>query len=181
MVMRKLTHGKNRSITMKKNILTLAAQLFVTALLVACSTNDDIADNNTQEQTGKKTYNVMVMACKGSNNTTRALSLDGSTLNATWKVGEEVTVYKGETLLGTLTAQSNGTSTTLKGTLIGDIAVSDALTLKFLSPDYSGQDGTLEYIATHCDYATATVEVTSVTDTNVSICIQPRGRCEFIR
>ena len=38
----------------------------------------------------------------------------------------------------------------------------DVLTLKFLSPNYDSQAGTLEYIATHCDYATASVTVTGV-------------------
>ena len=116
------------------------------------------------------TYSVSIDASKGADS--KALTLEGNTLNATWAIGEAVTVYnetKGEALTGTLTARSAGASTTLKGELSGSkgIAVGDELTLKFLSPNYSSQDGTLEYIAANCDYATASVSVTSVNGTDI--------------
>ena len=111
----------------------------------------------TQEQAGDvKTYSMSVIAGKGDAGT-KALSLDGKTLSATWAEGEEVDVYKDETLLGTLAAQSSGPSTRLAGSITGNVETGDELTLKFLSPDYENQEGTLEYISTHCDYATATV------------------------
>ena len=101
---------------------------------------------------------------------TKALNLDETTLNATWAVGDEVTVYKGENLLGTLTAQTAGSNTTLNGTLTGTVAVDDVLTLKFLSPDYASQDGTLtgfdHSIDKVCDYAVATVTVKAVDGSN---------------
>jgi len=147
-----------------KDNYSLAVALMAATTFAACSGSDDIIDDNMQQSTVQKTYTLTVTASKGGDAMTRALSLDGSTLNATWTAGDEVAVYKGETSLGTLTAQAAGTNTTLTGTLTGDIAVSDVLTLKFLSPDYDGQDGTLDYIATHCDYATADVEVASVAD-----------------
>ncbi|MBQ9462403.1 MAG: hypothetical protein IJU68_01950 [Bacteroidales bacterium] len=40
--------------------------------------------------------------------------------------------------------------------------------MKFPSPDYTTQDGTLEYIATHCDYAEATVTIASINDGNIT-------------
>ena len=112
-------------------------------------------------------YTLSVTAGKGGVDT-KALNLDETTLHALWAVGDEVTVYKGENLLGTLTAQTAGSNTTLNGTLTGTIAVNDVLTLKFLSPDYASQDGTLAYIAAHCDYSTAEVTVNSISGGNIS-------------
>ena len=127
--------------------------------------------NTTVEQSSTVfTYSVSIDASKGADS--KALTLEGNTLNATWAIGEAVTVYnetKGEALTGTLIAQSSGASTTLKGDLTGSkgIAEGDALTLKFLSPNYSSQDGTLEHIAANCDYATASVTVTSVNGSDI--------------
>ena len=128
-------------------------------------------ENQPEEQTPEEqpstefTYSFSIDASKGPES--KALALVGNTLNATWAEGEEVTVYNEttkEALYGTLLAQSPGASTTLKGELYSSkgIHVNDVLTLKFLSPEYNNQEGTLEYIAAHCDYATASVTVTSV-------------------
>ena len=121
-------------------------------------------------------YTMTVNASKGSDaadsrTATRALSLEGTTLNAAWAEGEKVTVYnvtKKADLNGTLKAQTSGASTTLKGSLTGTIENGDQLKLKFLGPNYNTQDGTLNYIATNCDYAEATVTVASVTDGNIT-------------
>ena len=136
----------------------------VIGLLTAFSCSKEGAEEPVQA-TGA--YTLSVTAGKGGVDT-KALTLDGTTLNATWAVGDEVTVYKGENLLGTLTAQTAGSNTTLNGTLTGTIAVDDVLTLKFLSSDYASQDGTLEYIAAHCDYSTAEVTVNSISGGNIS-------------
>ena len=148
------------------------------ALLAIFSCNKEIEPvevqpegNTPVEQTSTVfTYSVSIDASKGADG--KALTLEGTTLSATWAIGEAVTVYnetKGEALTGTLIAQSSGASTTLKGELTGSkgIAEGDALTLKFLSPNYSSQDGTLEYIAANCDYATASVTVTSVNGSDI--------------
>ena len=115
-----------------------------------------------------KTYTLTVTAGKGERPDTKVLGFDGTTLKATWAIGEEVSVYKGEDLLGTLSAGSAGTKTTLSGSVSGDLSVDDVLTLRFLSPDYASQEGTLDYIAAHCDYAVADVTVTSVVGTTVT-------------
>lgn len=127
------------------------------SLIAVCSCGKEIEpevqpDGNIQVEQPSSTvftYSVRIDASKGADS--KALTLEGNTLNATWAIGEAVTVYnetKGEALTGTLIAQSAGASTMLQGELSGSqgIAVGDELTLKFLSPNYSNQDGTLEYI-----------------------------------
>ena len=141
------------------NIVMLAAMAVAGAAFVSC-------EKENTPVSGQFTMTVEASMPSGGN--AKALSLDGHTLHATWAVGEEVTVYNGDTPLGTLTAQSAGSSTTLRGTLEGTIAVDDVLTLKFLSPDYASQGGTLEYIAEHCDYAEATVTVSGISGGNIT-------------
>ncbi len=153
--------------------LSLAALLMVGAAMAftACSDDDNIIIEQPVNLTKPEVYTMTVQATKGDAATTRALSLDGNILSATWAEGEEVTVYnetKKEELTGTLKAQSPGASTTLKGEISGSIDVDDVLTLKFLSPNYDSQAGTLEYIAAHCDYATASVTVTGVDGGDIS-------------
>ncbi len=145
-------------------MMMIAAMVVAGAAMTSCQKEEAI--------TGK--FNMTVKATKGGGNT-KALSLDGSTLNATWTVGERVTVHndtKNADIEGYLEAQSAGSSTTLGGTLTGTVAEGDELTLKFCSPNYSTQDGTLTGNATSidkvCDYATATVTVTSVGNGKIS-------------
>ena len=164
-----------------KNVSLMAftvIALIASTTFVACSNDDSIIEN--QQPAGAQTYTMTINATKGSDDAnvkanTRALSLDEMTsphtLNATWAVGEAVTVYnvtKSADLSGTLTAQYDGESTTLKGELTGTIENGDVLKLKFLSPDYSTQEGTLEYIAANCDYAEANVTVTDASTPSVT-------------
>ena len=164
------------------DIRTMAALLMASATLAACSSEDNITDEQPVQPTGQ-VYTMTVSASKGGDDadsraTTRALSLggvDNKTLNAAWAEGERVTVYnvtRSTDLGGTLVAQASGASTTLKGELTGTVAKGDQLTLKFLSPDYNTQDGTQTGSATSidrvCDYAEATVTVASVADGNIT-------------
>ena len=142
------------------------------SIMGGCTKNDN---NNPQEPAKVQKYHMVVNADKAqdhpANTPRRVLGLDGTTVNASWAVGEEVTVYnvtKNTAISGVLTAQSSGARTTLSGDLTGIIEPSDILTLKFLSPDYTGQDGTLEYISAHCDYAEASVTVASVSGGNIT-------------
>ena len=101
-----------------------------------------------EEATQAKVYTLAVHAEKGDAETKALdLSSDGKTLTASWKEGEEVDVYKGDVKIGTLVAQSAGTTTTLKGTITETLALGDQLALRFCSPNYNNQGGTL-YI--HC-------------------------------
>ena len=136
----------------------------VAALLLAGISTIVSCTKDDEQPVEGKTYHMTVTASKGGDNA-KALTVDGTTISATWAEGETVTVYnvtKSADLTGTLAAQSSGASTTLKGTLTGTIEAGDKLLLKFCSPDYAMQDGTLAYIASHCDYAEATVTVASV-------------------
>ena len=165
---------------MTKNILSLAALLIVSATFVACTNDDNIIDEP-QQPAATGTYTMTVNAQKGGDDaTTRALALDGKTLNASWAVGEEVTVYnntKKAQLDGTLKAQSDGSSTTLKGSLTGTIENGDELILHFNSANYASQSGTLDYIAANCDFAEASITVSSVDGENNVI---PTSTASFV-
>ena len=150
------------------NIFMLAA---VAVAFVSCEKENTPVDG---------TFTLTVDASKEGTKGTKQLGLDGSTLNATWAAGEQVKVYNGETLLGTLTPQTTGSAhTKLSGTLEGTIAVDDVLTLKFLSPDYGSQDGTLAYIAANCDYAVATVTVSGFSG-DATKTIKTTGHANFV-
>ena len=116
---------------------------------------------------------MTVHATKGGDASTRAFSLDGSTLNATWTEGDKVEVWSsdGKTVkYGTLTAKNSGATTTLTGEIDFPTAISTGLSLqlKYLSNDYSKQTGTLDYIANNCDYATARVTVNSISGSEIT-------------
>ena len=104
-------------------LMMLAAMVVAGVAMTSCQKEEAV--------TGK--FTMSVKATKGDGNT-KALSLDGSTLNATWAEGERVTVHndtKNADLEGYLEAQSNGAETTLAGTITGTIETGDVLTLKF--------------------------------------------------
>ena len=179
---------------MTKNILSLAALLIASATFVACSNDDNIIDEQPVQPT-EQVYTMTIEATKGDASrdqsracpsfgeaqpaldevkgdgaTTRALSLDDKTLNATWATTENVYVQKGSTWAdGSLQPQADGATATLKGTLSGvTIAADDELTLQFPRSgalDYTGQVGTLADIAEKYDYATASVTVSGVSAT----------------
>ena len=155
--------------------LVMAATLFVG--MTACTKENNTIDDPTTTET-PTTYTLTVEATKGDA-ATRALTLggaEGKTLNATWTAGDEVQVYHvsnpGELTEeestspdGTLTAQSSGATTTLTGYFTGSYipAAGDVLRLRFLpNPDYTTQEGTLDFIAANCDYAFAEITVKSV-------------------
>ena len=145
---------------MKKVFYYIAALLLAGGLLLqSCERNIEpdippVPDN---------TFVMSVSASKGEIGT-KALDLTNGALKATWKAGDKVSVYnktRNKELEGFLEAQEDGAVTTLKGTITGTVEANDIFTLKFLASDYSEQDGTLAYIAAHCDYATADVTVKS--------------------
>ena len=157
----------------KTTIQTLAALLVAAVAITACSSSDDDAVPG-GSPAGSNVYTLTVEATKGNGDATiRALTLEGKTLNATWTAGDKVEVWSsdGTTVkYGTLTAQSSGSSTTLTGEMDFPPTLSTGLSLllKYLSNDYSKQTGTLDYIANHCDYATARVKVTGISGSEIT-------------
>ena len=156
---------------MKKDIKILAALLIASATFVACSSDDNIiANENQQPVIGK--YTMTINASKGDDATTRALALDGKTLNVKWAATDEVSVFPKSswlTPLGTLTAAaSDNGSTSLTGDLTTAPTAGDQLNLLFprATWDYTGQTGVLlsdaNSIEKKYDYAPANVEVASV-------------------
>ncbi len=138
------------------HIIMLTAMVVAGAAMTSCQ-KEEVA-------TGK--FTMTVNATKGGGNV-KQLTLNGSTLTASWATTENVYVQKGETWAkGSLQPQEAGTSTTLLGELSGiTIAAEDVLTLQFPrsgARDYTGQVGTLGDIAAKYDYATASVTVASV-------------------
>lgn len=115
-------------------------------------------------------YTLTISATK-MNEMTKALVEDTEhgTLWSRWTAGDVVSVYGGENLLGTLTAQSSGESTTLYGELTYPPQAGDELLLSCRTGDYGQQDGSLSTIAATCDYCTATVRVSGVSGNTVRV------------
>ena len=109
------------------------------------------------------------MTVKAGKVATKALALgEHSSISATWTEGDIIEVWTADgttTKYGTLTAESGGTaSTTFTGELDAAPKNGEELLLKYGSPDYASQDGTLtgnaKSIDKICDYALATVTAT---------------------
>ncbi len=152
------------------NIRTLSALLLAGAAFTACSSDDNIIDEQPVNPIQK--YTMTVNASKGDEGTTRALSLDGSTLNVKWAATDQVSVFPESswlTPLGTLTAAvSDNGSTSLTGDLTSAPSAGDQLNLLFprATWDYTGQTGVLlsdaNSIEKKYDYALANVTVKEV-------------------
>lgn len=140
------------------------AFMMLAAAVAACTLPEDLTPDQPETP---QTYTMTIKAAKGVD--TKALTLSGNTLTASWKKGEAVTVKEGTSVLGTLYAQSDGPTTTLSGKL-EERPTGNELTLEFnkefdpLIQDnyhaYTNQDGTIDYIAQSIDYATAKTSIT---------------------
>ncbi len=140
---------------MLKNFKTSVALFMAGASFIACSNDENDIANEMSLQQQSKTYTMTIRASKGDDVSTRALSLDGKTLNATWSAGEPVLVYQDETQVGTLYSEASETSnTTLTGS-VTNMDTSKGITFYFRrtsAPSYSSQLGTLEDIEANYDY-----------------------------
>ena len=153
MVKLKMKTGNNM-----KNIFRIIAAVISLLTVFSCTKEIDEAIDQSN-----------VLSIKASKmELTKALELNGSTLNAIWDGSEEVYVFKNDTQVGVLTPDLSTlvypekVSCTLTGPFTTVPEAGDVLTLKLTSNNYSGQDGTLDFIAGHCDYAVATLHVTGV-------------------
>ena len=139
-----------------KTIKIFCGMLAMLAFTACSSDNDESAD-------APRFYNVTLTASMGDAET-RALSVDGNVITATFAAGDKVKVVKSDgTEVGELTANTAGASTTLEGTISGTFNVNDVLTLRYRSAtaNYDGQVGTLDGIAANQDYEEGTLTVTS--------------------
>ena len=143
------------------------------ATMAACQKAEELVNVEPEVTPPAGAYTLTVKASKTVDS--KALSLDGSALNAHWEDGETVAVYQEGNYLGQLEATADGTDATkatLSGTLIVT-GVTQGAELMLLFPradwDYTGQDGTIATIGSTYDYASATVTVASVDDVNNTI------------
>lgn len=150
----------------KRTLFALFAAVVAAGIVgVSCTGFDvelpeKIQEEHPQQKEG--VYTLTLTAYKGAPTKALTEATDGKTIQSTWETSDVVKVYRENTELGTLHPLEGGSTTaTLTGEVTG-ASEGDALTLTFSSENYASQDGTLAYIATHCDYATATVTVTAV-------------------
>jgi hypothetical protein len=88
-----------------------------------------------------------------------------------WDNSDVVQVYKAGTYVGTLIPDNKGNQfSTLSGTLTGDFAEGDELTLYMPSPnlDYIGQNGNIGTMSSYFDFMQTTAKVASVEDGKVT-------------
>ncbi len=117
-----------------------------------------------------KELKISVKANKGNGSSlTKALSENGSSISALWEAGDVVYIVNvaGNKEYGQLVAQSDGSSTTLTGSVTKTMTVGTSYKLRYLQKgeDYLylvSQKGTLEDIAINHDMAEATVTVKSI-------------------
>ena len=76
-----ITEGKN---------MRIKYTMFLLAAILAACTNEPLPETIVKE--APESYTLVVTATKGNDDTTKALSLDGKTLNARWAEGETVSV-----------------------------------------------------------------------------------------
>jgi hypothetical protein len=163
------------------------ATLLFALLLVSCQKEQNFAakeespaeESPATEEVAGSSYFLTVEATKGMD--TKALALEGNTLNAKWATGEKVGVYVNGERRGQLTATVDGTDPT-KATLSGTVTgISKGVTFMLLFPDredisegskwdYTGQNGAAPDgdLAAKYDYATATLTVSGVNGNEVT-------------
>ena len=148
-----------------KTIVRLS--LILPSLLALAASCGQVAE----EEQGEKTYTVSIEASKGESPVTKALEIttDGEghhVLHASWETTDIISVTKWDRVLGTLSPKTNGPSAVLTGTVTGELRAGHVLYLTMpgdgTQSDYTGQDGTLESIASRYDYIYGTTTVTSI-------------------
>ena len=145
--------GRSKEMNVK-TIKILCGMLLMLAFTACSSDNDERAD-------APRFYNVTLTASMGDAET-RALSVDGNVITATFAAGDKVKVVKSDgTEVGELTANTAGASTTLDGNISGTFSENEVLTFRYRSAtaNYDGQVGTLAGIADNQDYAEGTLKV----------------------
>ena len=137
------------------------------AVLTGCQkAEQELEEPLPTEEEATGTYTLTIQANKGAE--TRALYLEGTSLNAYWNSGEKVYIFKGDSYIDYLDVTPDDGDYPQGATLSREVAISvttgDQLTLLFPRQEwsYTGQAGTLASIESNFDYATATVTVAAV-------------------
>jgi len=145
---------------MKKNIYVLTALVGAMAWTGCMKVEEELIDPIPEEPiaaAADSVWTVSLQALKSDVPQTKGLAIgDGddegntTTLKSIWKAGEEVKVFLGTTLIGTLTAvpdAEDAHKATLSGTVTTTALVAGTSTITLLTPretwDYTGQVGTL--------------------------------------
>ena len=171
-----------------------ASRIIIPVLLFIVSACEAVELDNEYQQTlaeGEKTvgseYTLTLQATKGG--VTKALELDGNTLNGYWVDGEKVGVYVNGTYCGFLTADATrekSATATLSGTLSPSSVLAVGKTITLLYPDrtdidieestrwdYTGQNGAVPTpagdLSTKYDYMTATLTINSIENGVINI------------
>ena len=179
---------------------TLANTLVCVLLAVVGTTVVGCGSNAEDEVAPPVTQWVLQLGTEQGEGITRALTLGGAdgykNITCSWAKGEKVYVYKSTggstpsmTHIGTLTAQSSASSVTISGSVTGLFSQGDELylyTQPLSGTFYSGQDGTLEKLASAYDLMYDKVTVSSVnaeahTLTTGNAIFKPmRSICRFV-
>lgn len=152
--------------TNKKHLTFLL--LLLGTLLNSCSSGDDTTSNvqPVEPITGNTSWTVEVQA-----EITRGLVISGTTLTPNWNKSENIFVYYKNQKVGLLHPESDNATGKIK--LTGNLdtpqtpyEVNEKLYFYYMHDkgfsDYTGQDGTIDKIATDYDFATAEANISNV-------------------
>ncbi len=128
-----------------------------------------------------------VVVDEESDAATRALFYGGNgrRFYTLWDQGDQVTVYKNGTSVGTMSPTTYGTlAATLTGTLTGSFAKDDVLDVYLPSAamDFTGQKGTIYDLSANFSYQHATAKVQEAANQILSLSnVNPSHRQEYLR
>lgn len=151
-------------------ILRLMGTLLIAgATLLGCSKSDDTTVRPADKTAAGPVQYVINLS---TSNTKAIVDPGDGTLTVTWKAGDEVSVENLTTktkYAEKLVAESDGASTTLKGTFSGNFNIGDELELTFIGKTDAVQNGILNSadvnaitIENTFDYAIARIEVKEI-------------------
>ena len=178
--------------TIMKDLRMLGMLLMAGSALMACSSDDELAQQPTQAD-APKVYTVTVEGAQkgGDPASTRSTLADGgTTVSAEWATTDKVYVMKSfpsyTTATGTLSPTAAGTTAKLSGQLSGvtftkddgiNLFTYDPQNYDFSNPSsYGGQDGTLKNIGEKYDFCLGSGKVSAVDDGNITISLDDNGK-----
>ena len=167
------------------------ALLLCASALAGCST--DVEEEFPAEAQPGQEWKAVALATRDSievadeDDATRALFYGGNSRRfyTLWDQGDQVTVYKNGTSVGTMSPTTYGTlAATLTGILTGSFAKDDVLDVYLPSAamDYTGQKGTIYDLSANFSYQHATATVQEAANQILSLSdVNPTHRQEYLR